>query len=892
MSNNWIGKPANDISNRITQIGAQLERARSGEITLSQDIQDSLADELVELAEASRKATDCTSRNADVGWMRENIETCKTYLNSESYAYWKSAVETDFSGPNPCGTTTIATISKSLQKLFKFLKSVKKYYNEFVQPALNTITGLQETLQNATELIAGVMKILIQRVRNFIIQKVKNLLTDALTQLLPQIGKTIQNAVVKQIIDTIFCKFGEMIDGLVNLVSSFLTELVGGMINAPFCAARQFTNSLLNNVANRLDRALKPIFDQINSIVGGVGSIAGSVFQAIDFILGFENFLCSSGPECPETKSFAAAIWGGPQEQAADKFQNFLDGLNLSSGETSDLLNQFDRWVGDFPIFKGDGAAISPFVSTLGDQLDSQCSNGVYRCGPPKVEIFGGGGVGAAGKAIVNQLGQVVGVNLTYPGTGYESPPFVTFMDNCGAGSNASGYAVLDEDDGGSNYDPISLTEIGVEDISSNGGNDINIDSGTRGSCVYNGKVYHEFDNFSNKHLVSEISSEINVDFKGKDCADEVKVTFAEDQKHYSIKFAVPYDSDDYKIDFVNVSNLAANVKKSINGDIILGDPTEEAIFNLVRNSDNTNYIYFDAPGLPRITLGPDSGEYKVEMYKNVSYTVTSSSLTKIVGSETKTSDADIAVLSTSKLVTEDVRGIYSDRDFNDLVVTTSSGIFTSEGVARFTIQSDNSGVERTYQVAGIKNKTKYGFDVWFGVQRRDRPVGTIYSTYVREFEFKTYGLREGCSKGKKIKKIIMVNSGNDYLPAPNGRDEFGNILDDLNLVRTNTDEYVGCLTEIEVISTGIGYSPDDEIIIEPDLPGLEVRVQMTEMGQIVSMIVVNGYCGLTEVPTITINSRNGSGAEFRPIIDYIATNQFTGDLQGEVVKVIDCVYK
>ena len=75
------------------------------------------------------------------------------------------------------------------------------------------------------------------------------------------------------------------------------------MINAPFCAARQFTNSLLNNVGNRLDKALKPIFDQINSVVGGIGKIAGSVFEAIDFILGFESFLCTSGPECPENKA-------------------------------------------------------------------------------------------------------------------------------------------------------------------------------------------------------------------------------------------------------------------------------------------------------------------------------------------------------------------------------------------------------------------------------------------------------------------------------------------------------------------------------------------------------------------------------------------------------------
>ena len=259
---------------------------------------------------------------------------------------------------------------------------------------------------------------------------------------------------------------------------------------------------------------------------------------------------------------------------------------------------------------------------------------------------------------------------------------------------------------------------------------------------------------------------------------------------------------------------------------------------------------------------------------------------------KTKEGEADVEVLSVSKLVTEDTRGLYSDRDFNDLVVTTKSGIFTSEGGSRFRIQSDDFGVERTYNVAGIRNKTRYGFDVWFGVQRRDKPVGTLYSTYVREFSFKTYGEREGCSAGNKIKKIIMVNSGNDYLSAPNGRDEFGNILDDAPPNDGNVNEYVGCLTEIEVISTGIGYSPDDEITIEPDLPGLDVRVQMTEMGQIVGMTVIDGYCGLTEIPTITINSRNGSGAQFRPQIDYVKTNRFTGDLQGEVIQVIDCVYK
>ena len=885
MANPWIGKSSDELNKRMSEVGKTLERASSGEVQLSQDAQKSLTEELVQLTEAFQKAEACVNRNADVGWMRENIETCKTYLHSESYAYWKTVVETDFSGPNPCGTTVVATISKGLQKLFKFLKSVKKYYNEFVQPALNTITGLQETVKNITELISGALRILIQRARNWLIQKIKNLLSDALNSILPNLAKNIKNAVIKQIIDTIFCKFGEIISGLFNMVSGFLMSLIGNMINAPFCAARQFTNALINNLANRIDEALKPILDQVNSIVGSVGKIAGSIFEAIDFVLGFEAFLCSNGPECPENKDFAASIWGGPQEQAADRFKNFLDGLNLSSGETSDLLNQFDRWTGEWGIFKGDGNAIDSSVNILGDQLDANCDSGVYRCGPPKVLMFGGGGVGAAGDAIVNELGQIVGVNLKYGGQGYDSPPFVSFMDNCGNGDYASGYAVLDDDPTDDNeYDEITLTPIGRESTDDGGGiTDIDGATGTRGGCIYEGKVYREFDNISNTHLNSEISSDINVTFKGKDIPDRTVVTFANNQKHYSVKFAVPYDSDDYQIDFTKVSNLPAT-------GVILGgiNPEVGVTFEVTKAAVYNTYLHFDSPGFPRVTIGPENNLKKAKFYRNVKYTVSSETFDP---KGKKMPAAEFKIVGSKKLVLEDIRGLGSDRDFDDLVASADKGIFLDEGDSiRFAIYESEQGREREYLVAGVRNKNRFGFDVWFGVQRTDQPEGRLFSSYVREFSFKAYGQRENCQKGRKVKKVIMVNNGNGYLSAPNGRDEFDNILDDTG--STNTNEYVGCLTEIQVVSTGIGYSPDDEIVIEPDLPGLEVKVQLTEIGQIVAMIVVNGYCGLTEFPTITINSKNGAGAELRPVIDYVPNNQFAGDLQGEVVKVIDCVYK
>ena len=1248
MANTWIGKPQKDIDNRLSEINSLILRSDSGEAPLSDDSRKSLNDEILQIAEANRVSQECTNRNADVGWMRENIEECKTYLNTESYAYWKEAIKTEFNGPNPCGTTTIATISKSLQKVFDFLKGVKKYYGEFVQPALNTIVGLKDTIQNATDLIAGVMRTLIQRVRNFIVTKIKEVLSAALAELLPNIGKQIQNVVTAQIIDLIFCKFGEMISGLGNLIAGFLTELIGNMINAPFCAARQFTNSLLNNIANRLDKSLKPIFNQINKVVSGVGKIADSVFGAIDFILGFESFLCSSGPECPENKDFRATIWGGPQKKAADRFNNFLDGLNLSAGESSDLLNRFDRWIGDFPIFQ-EGEEIDPFVDNFIDQLDTNCNSGLYKCGPPQVQIFGGGGAGAAGKAIVNELGQLIGVDITNKGSGYTESPFITFIDNCGKGENASGYLELedpDDDDDDGDIDPVTLKK------NKKGGDDDDDDTerkrrlpfeddGVRGECVLKGKVYHEFDNKTNKTIepgvVSLGTGDIKeVKFRGEDAESGLKITpdnLRKDAKHYRIRFKKPYDKDNYKIEFNNISKLPAAIQRTLLGEIDDNDVVERVKFKIIQKSDAKIDFFLTAPGLPKETIKV-SGKQRdnqqfVNLFKNVLYTVTSTAKTKILkyksgenirnvfpitiakpgtkgrgkdssidsvsskkivfldedgddpnatlkigatdptifsaefaGSEdkgnlrlvvrgygnvkltldydddpksaglavgvleidgkkfrqeketgsstrtikiarpdslvkdtgkTKKGEADIAVLSTSKIVFEDTQGLESDRDFNDLVVTTKDGIFTdSAGEVKFQVTKNTEEKTGDRYVVGIANKKKEGFDVWFGNQRTKKTLSgsNEYSTtFAREFTFTTYGEREGCVPGGVgINTYIPINVGTGYTgtpgdpeldiceddsdcpdckvcvdgdcvpksctdnkdcgpgcicvdgeckPEPEGKpcsddedcpegqicvdgecktpeckgdedcppglicvdgeclsapckddedcppgmicvdgecknapckndadcppgtvcvdgkcivvpcgsdkdcppgtkcvngkcvptgcndDEDcppGFVCIDGKCVPTgcnedadcppgfvcidgvcqrppgrlvdDEEEYIGCITDIDVISTGVGYSPEDSITIEPNIPGLDVKVQMTELGQIVAMVVINGYCGLTGIPTIIINSKNGSGAQFRARVQFTRSSEFKGDLQGEVVKVIDCVYK
>jgi len=95
------------------------------------------------------------------------------------------------------------------------------------------------------------------------------------------------------------------------------------------------------------------------------------------------------------------------------------------------------------------------------------------QCGAPKVEFFGGGGIGAAGRVIlgnfvdeldtedivgsVQRTASIIGVEIDNPGSGYEDAPFITFSDNCDRGYGAYGRAVVQ----GGRVTSVLITSIG-----------------------------------------------------------------------------------------------------------------------------------------------------------------------------------------------------------------------------------------------------------------------------------------------------------------------------------------------------------------------------------------------------------------------------------------------
>ncbi len=77
--------------------------------------------------------------------------------------------------------------------------------------------------------------------------------------------------------------------------------------------------------------------------------------------------------------------------------------------------------------------------------LAGPCNTETKDCGPPRIEIFGGGGIGAVANAVINETGQVVGANMKNLGVGYTEAPYVAIIDDCDNGRGATGTPVVED---------------------------------------------------------------------------------------------------------------------------------------------------------------------------------------------------------------------------------------------------------------------------------------------------------------------------------------------------------------------------------------------------------------------------------------------------------------
>jgi len=231
------------------------------------------------------------------------------------------------------------------------------------------------------------------------------------------------------------------------MIADFLRKIIDRYINAPLCALESFLTNILGQLLGQLTGAINSILSSLSSIIGGAINFINLILDTITNLLDF--LTCKVDQKCPTTEEW-----------------NLLDGAPSGPQLNLDVNSIIQSALGLANTFKG---AVNPgsfnfnldFSGALAS-AKSGCNVGPILCGPPNVSFWGGGGSGASGNPIISATGDILGVDIITPGSGYTKAPFVSFEDSCGKGNRAVGTVVIG---------PVK-TGIGTTDIGTGTGTD------------------------------------------------------------------------------------------------------------------------------------------------------------------------------------------------------------------------------------------------------------------------------------------------------------------------------------------------------------------------------------------------------------------------------------
>tara|TARA_B100001175_G_scaffold317079_1_gene332776 strand:+ start:2963 stop:5041 length:2079 start_codon:yes stop_codon:yes gene_type:complete len=386
----------------------------------------------------------------------------------------------------PSQSSAVQKISGEVNNLVSKIQSITGGLGS----AVGAISGkVSKLIDGVTSSIKGISKGLVNSMTNNLFSKglapvlkggLGILYKTVYGQVLSATGKTsfakragaaAQGAImpaVKAMQNILPCLTSKIMDGLGGIIKQLLKSVADNVSNFVSCIADQFVGGLFNSIVGGITSAMSGVMGGVGKLLGFMGGfdIGGFLRGKAEGLLGLVGALtCDTSEPTFNKKTGEWTIGKGPKNI-----------IGVSVDAIVKVANAADKLVEDIV---GGIQGISVASGSLGmfDFLNPSVSNpgfksGLGECyaGPPlncaglKVNIFGGGGTQALGKAIMGSIvgdnaaavGSLIGIDLVSGGSGYTTPPYVEITDNCNKGVGAIARAVIDQDEDSSTYQQVT----------------------------------------------------------------------------------------------------------------------------------------------------------------------------------------------------------------------------------------------------------------------------------------------------------------------------------------------------------------------------------------------------------------------------------------------------
>jgi hypothetical protein len=337
--------------------------------------------------------------------------------------------------PSPCIPVDTAAINKELEGLIKFVEELRTGVlgeDSFLQTSQEFLGKVQSKVNDASQAIANAITWLINEIRGLVIRKVNAIVNNTIGNLYLNARYAALEA-NDEALNLISCLFLKILNNLANIIAEFLNEFIDTFLNTGLCVIESLLSTLLGSIISQIVGAVNQILGALSNLLGIAMNLANDILGFLESII--DLLSCDIEQLCPVTNEW-----------------NFLEGGVDSS--------QFSLSTFDFrPIFEN-ARSIAETTIALGEIPGNLLDNifavnvqsainsaldcvGLFQCGVPTVSFWGADGSGTTGNAVVSSAGEILGINIVAPGTGYSIPPVVSIDDACGTGTGAYGTAVI-----------------------------------------------------------------------------------------------------------------------------------------------------------------------------------------------------------------------------------------------------------------------------------------------------------------------------------------------------------------------------------------------------------------------------------------------------------------
>ena len=199
------------------------------------------------------------------------------------------------------------------------------------------------------------------------------------------------------------CAAQNITNNMFGSVRDLLTGMLDNVENFVSCIGDQFVGALFNNIIGGINGEMGDLMKGVSKIFDG--DLEGMLRSKAEGLLGIANaFNCDLPTADLGSKTNSWVIGKGPNNINLEDISNAILGVANAAQSLQEAAGSPGGILGNLGLFD----FMRPDVSTPGfsSQLSDCYTGPPLNCSGIKVNIFGGGGKGATGKAI---LGMIVG---------------------------------------------------------------------------------------------------------------------------------------------------------------------------------------------------------------------------------------------------------------------------------------------------------------------------------------------------------------------------------------------------------------------------------------------------------------------------------------------------